>query len=53
VVLLCDDLGYGDLSCFTHRTVQSPNLDKLASEGLRLTHCYSSSPACFPHAPAS
>jgi len=48
VVLLCDDLGYGDLSCFAHPTVRSPNLDRLASEGLRLTHCYSSSPVCSP-----
>src|SRR5438552_2379991 len=48
VVLLCDDLGYGDLSCFAHPTVRSPNLDKLASEGVRLTHCYSASPVCSP-----
>jgi arylsulfatase A len=48
VVLLCDDLGYGDLSCFAHPSVRSPNLDRLASEGLRLTHCYSSSPVCSP-----
>ncbi len=46
VVLLCDDLGYGDLSCFAHPDVQSPNLDRLAAEGVRLTHCYSSSPVC-------
>jgi arylsulfatase A len=48
IVLLCDDLGYGDLSCFAHPTIRSPNLDKLAAEGVRLTHCYSSSPVCSP-----
>lgn len=48
VVLLCDDLGYGDLSCFTHPTIKSPNLDRLAAEGMKLTHCYSASPVCSP-----
>ena len=48
VLLLCDDLGYGDLSCFAHPTVKSPNLDRLAAEGLKLTHCYSSFPVCSP-----
>jgi len=46
VVLLCDDLGYGDLSCFANPAIRSPNLDRLASEGVKLTHCYSSSPVC-------
>lgn len=48
VVLLCDDLGYGDLSCFAHPDVHSPNLDKLAKDGVKLTHCYSASPVCSP-----
>ncbi len=48
VILLCDDLGYGDLSCFANPDVRSPNLDKLASEGVKLTHCYSASPVCSP-----
>jgi arylsulfatase A len=48
VVLLCDDLGYGDLSCFAHPQVRSPNLDQLAHEGVKLTHCYSASPVCSP-----
>lgn len=48
VVLLCDDLGYGDLSCFAHPTIQSPNLDRLATQGMKLTHCYSASPVCSP-----
>lgn len=48
VVLLCDDLGYGDLSCFAHPTIRTPCLDRLATEGVRLTHCYSASPVCSP-----
>ncbi len=35
VVILCDDLGYGDLGCFGNRTIKTPNLDKLAAEGMR------------------
>src|SRR5581483_421790 len=48
VLLLCDDLGYGDLGCFAHPEVRTPHLDKLAAEGLKLTHCYSSAPVCSP-----
>jgi arylsulfatase A len=48
IILLCDDLGYGDLSCFAHPTIRTPNLDKLAAEGIKLTHCYSSAPVCSP-----
>ena len=48
IVLLCDDLGYGDLSCFAHPEVRSPNLDKLAAEGVKLTHAYSAAPVCSP-----
>ncbi len=48
ILLLCDDLGYGDLHCFANPHILSPNLDKLAAEGLRFTHCYSASPVCSP-----
>lgn len=48
VILLCDDLGYSDLSCFAHPTIRTPHLDKLAAEGVKLTHCYSSAPVCSP-----
>ena len=46
VVILCDDLGYGDLSCFGHPHIRTPNLDRLAQRGMRLTSCYSSAPVC-------
>ncbi len=48
IVLLCDDLGYGDLSCFAHPSIHTPNLDQLAHDGVRFTDCYSASPVCSP-----
>ncbi len=48
LVILCDDLGYGDLGCYGHPTIRTPHLDRLASEGARLTDCYSASPLCSP-----
>jgi len=48
VVVLCDDLGYGDIGCFGHPHIKTPNLDKLAGEGLRLTDCYAAAPVCSP-----
>ncbi len=48
VVILCDDLGYGDLQCYGHPHITTPNLDRLADEGIRLTDCYSAAPVCSP-----
>ena len=48
VFILADDLGYGDLGCFGNPDVQTPNLDALATQGVRLTQCYSGSPVCAP-----
>jgi len=48
VIILCDDLGYGDLGCFGHPHIQTRHLDKLASEGWRLTDCYAAAPVCSP-----
>ncbi len=48
VVVLCDDLGYGDLGCYGHETIQTPHVDRFAREGLRLTSCYSAAPNCSP-----
>lgn len=36
VVIFCDDLGYGDLGCYGHPTIRTPNLDQMASQGQRL-----------------
>lgn len=46
VLILFDDLGYGDLGCYGSRAISTPNLDRLASEGVRLTHAYATSPYC-------
>jgi len=48
IIALCDDLGYGDLACYGHPHIQSPNLDRLATEGVRLTDCYATAPVCSP-----
>ncbi len=48
VVLLCDNLGYGDVGCFGGTRYKTPRLDQMASQGLRLTHCYSASGVCTP-----
>jgi len=47
VMLFADDVGWGDLGCFGHPTIQTPNLDRMADEGLRLTSFYSA-PWCVP-----
>jgi arylsulfatase A-like enzyme len=48
VVIFADDLGYGDLGCFGHPTIKTPNLDRMASEGLRLTQFYVAECVCTP-----
>lgn len=48
LVILCDDLGYGDLGCYGHPEIKTPNIDRLAAQGIRLTDCYSSAPVCSP-----
>lgn len=48
VVFLCDDLGYGDLSSYGHPIIETPNLDKLASDGIMCTDFYSAAPVCSP-----
>ena len=48
VFILADDLGYADLGCYGGRTPCSPNLDRMASQGLRFTDGYANSPVCSP-----
>jgi arylsulfatase A len=48
VVILCDDLGYSDLSSYGHPVIETPNLDRLAANGIRFTSCYSAAPVCSP-----
>jgi arylsulfatase A-like enzyme len=48
VIILADDLGYGDLGCYGHPTIKTPHLDKMAGEGLRFTQFYSAAEVCTP-----
>src|SRR5687768_3058566 len=48
VIFLADDLGWGDLACYGNKVIQTPNLDRFASQGLRLTQCYSACSVCSP-----
>ncbi|MHC4716451.1 MAG: sulfatase-like hydrolase/transferase, partial [Planctomycetota bacterium] len=48
VVIFCDDLGYGDLGCFGHPTIRTPNLDRMAAEGQKWTNFYVGASVCTP-----
>lgn len=48
VIIYADDLGYGDLGCFGHPTIRTPNLDRMAAEGAKLTQFYSAASICTP-----
>lgn len=48
VFILADDLGYADLSCFGRRDYQTPNIDSMALDGLKLTETYANSAVCSP-----
>ncbi len=48
IVIMADDLGYGDLSCYGAATFKTPNIDKLAAEGLKFTSGYCSASTCTP-----
>jgi len=48
VIILADDLGYGDLGVYGHPIVKTPNIDKLAQEGVRFSQYYAPAPLCSP-----
>jgi arylsulfatase A-like enzyme len=48
IVILADDLGYGDLGCDGGRIIKTPNLDRMAAEGVRLSDFYASANVCTP-----
>jgi arylsulfatase A-like enzyme len=48
VVILADDIGYGDLGCYGGKAIPTPNLDKLATQGLRFTDAHSPASVCTP-----
>lgn len=48
IIILADDLGYGDLSCYGHPSIKTPNLDRMAAEGMRFTDFYATAEVCTP-----
>jgi arylsulfatase A-like enzyme len=48
VFIMADDLGYGDLGCYGQKKIQTPNIDRLAKEGVRFTQAYAGSTVCAP-----
>ena len=48
IIINADDLGYGDVSCYGATKIQTPNIDALAAQGIRLTNAHSSAATCTP-----
>lgn len=48
IYILADDLGYGDLGCYGQKLIKTPNLDRLASQGMKFTDHYAGAPVCAP-----
>jgi len=48
VVVLADDMGWGDSGTYGHELIKTPNMDKLAAEGMKFMQCYSASGVCSP-----
>ena len=48
ILIYADDLGYGDAGCYGATKVQTPNIDRLAKQGLKLTDGHSASATCTP-----
>jgi arylsulfatase len=48
ILILADDLGWGEIGAYGQEKIRTPNLDRLASEGMRFTQFYSGSPVCAP-----
>ncbi len=48
IYIMADDLGYADLSCYGRKDYQTPNLDKLCSQGMKFMNAYAAAPVCSP-----
>ncbi|QGJ70769.1 C-terminal region of aryl-sulfatase [Planctomycetales bacterium 10988] len=48
IIIFADDLGYGDLGCYGNPTIATPNLDRMAAEGMKFTQFYSAACVCTP-----
>ncbi len=48
IYIMCDDMGYGDLACYGQKYISTPNLDRMAEQGMRFTQAYAGSPVSAP-----
>ena len=48
ILIMADDLGYGDLQCYGHESIRTPHLDRMAREGIRFTNFHSNGAVCSP-----
>ncbi len=48
IFILCDDMGYGDLGCYGQKQIRTPNIDRMAAEGMRFTQAYAGCPVSAP-----
>lgn len=48
IYIMCDDMGYGDLACYGQQYISTPNIDRMAAEGMRFTQAYAGSPVSAP-----
>ncbi len=48
ILIMADDLGFGDLGCYGQQVIQTPRIDQMAREGIRFAQCYAGSPVCAP-----
>jgi arylsulfatase A-like enzyme len=48
IYIMTDDMGYPDLSCYGQTTYTTPNIDKLASQGMKFMNAYAAAPLCTP-----
>jgi arylsulfatase A-like enzyme len=48
IYIMADDLGYADLSCYGRKDYQTPNLDKLCTQGIKFMNAYAAAPVCTP-----
>ena len=46
IFIMVDDMGYHDLGCYGSKTISTPNIDRMAKEGIRFTDCYSGDTVC-------
>src|ERR1044071_1752858 len=48
IYIMADDMGYADLSCYGRKDYKTPNLDRLASQGMKFMNAYAGAPVCTP-----